>query len=144
MAIDLGKQNRTLSLRQRVIFVDRLGSAAIPFTELATLGGKEMLRGFNEGRYRGASAAVTTLQYTYPIWVALDGMLFVEAGNVFDSGLRGFDPAAFAGSFGGGIRTNSDRDVALQLLVAAGTSRFDAGPLEVENVRVVIGTVTGF
>lgn len=144
VALDLGRDNRTLALRQRLIFVENFGSAAIPFTELASLGGNDLLRGFNEGRYRGESAAVTTLQYTWPIWVALDGMLFAEVGNVFGSGLDGFDPSQFAGSFGTGIRTSTDRDVSLQLFVAAGTRRFDEGPFAVENVRVVLGAVTGF
>ena len=108
------------------------------------LGGHELMRGFREGRFVGESASVTTLQYTYPIWVWVDGFVFVDVGNVFGKHFEGFDIAKMTMSFGMGIRTNDDRDIGLELLVGAGTTRFNAPSFEVEQVRFLIGVVRGF
>jgi hypothetical protein len=141
--VDLNGRRRVLGLRQRLDVARALGAGAVPFAELPALGG-DYLAGFVEGRYRGPAAVVTSLQYTWPVWVWLDGKLFAEAGNTFAADLADYDLRKLAGSFGGGLRTNADRDLAFELLLAGGTSRFDDPSFGVENVRVVVGTTTGF
>jgi hypothetical protein len=141
---DLNRRNRVLSLRQRVQLVEPLGDGEVPFTELLTLGGVEELRGHMEDRYRGQSLWLTTLQYTYPVWVFLDGIVFVDVGQVFGHHLEGFDVSSMVLSFGMGLRTNGDRDSSFHLMIAAGTTPFDAPDFSVDSFRLVIGTGRGF
>lgn len=141
--LDLTGRSRTLGLRQYVGLTERLGDGVIPFTELQSLGGPELMRGFYEGRYRGESAVVTTLQYTYPIWVFLDGFLFADVGNVFGEHFDGFDVEKMVGSFGFGFRSNDDRDVAFNLLFGLGTTQIEED-FEIESFRFLIGTTRGF
>jgi len=70
--------------------------------------------------------------------------VFFDAGNAFGHNLDGFAFQKLAGSFGMGLRSNSDRDASFHLLVAAGTTPFDAGPFKVDSFRFVIGAGRGF
>ncbi len=141
---DLNSRRRVLSLNHRVQMSETLGDAAIPFTELPLLGGVQGLRGFVEGRIRGSSTWLSTLQYTYPIWAYFDGFAFYEVGNAYDGRFEDFSVASMASSFGVGIQSNASRDAAFALLVAAGTTPFDAQSYAVDSVRLVIGTQRGF
>ena len=142
--LDLTGRNRNLGLRQYIALTENLGDAAIPFTELLSLGGPQHLRGFYEGRYVGHSALVTTLQYSFPIWVFLDGLVFFDVGNVFGHNLSGFDVDLLASSFGIGVRTNGERDVSFDILVGAGTTPFGSPSFEIDAVRFLIGATQGF
>ncbi|PIE18757.1 MAG: hypothetical protein CSA66_03795 [Proteobacteria bacterium] len=135
--------NRVLGLRLHAEAVANLGDARLPFRELARLGGAAPLRAFAEGRLRGQSAAAAVLEYRWPIWVWLDGDLFVEAGNVFGPGFEGLEADALRLSFGVGVRPASIEDHPFELLVAAGTGPLGDGG-GVTTVRVVIGTTSGF
>jgi len=141
---DLNRRNRVLSLRQRVQLVEPLGDGAVPFTELLTLGGHDALRGHMGDRYRGDSLWVTSLQYTYPVWVFLDGIVFVDVGNTFGHNFDGFSVPSMVMSFGMGLRTNSDRDSSFHLMIAAGTTPFDDAAFTVDSFRLVIGNGRGF
>ena len=142
--LDLTGRNRNLGLRQYIAFTENLGDEAIPFTELVALGGHQHLRGFYEGRYVGESAFVTTLQYSFPIWVFLDGLVFFDVGNVFGHNLSGFDVDLLASSFGLGVRTNGERDVSFDILVGAGTTPFGSPTFEIDSARFLIGATQGF
>ncbi|HTU63676.1 MAG TPA: BamA/TamA family outer membrane protein, partial [Polyangiales bacterium] len=90
--LDLGSHGRVVSLSVALSFIDPLTpSASVPFTELAAIGGGELMRGFTPGRLLGRSAAVATLRYRWPIWVWLDGSIQIATGNVFDAHLSNFD-----------------------------------------------------
>ena len=144
--VDLG-QHRVLGLTGQTHFVNAVGDRAdedIPFTELFILGRRPQdLSGFLPGTLRGQSAAIFTLEYTYPIWVYLDGALHVSVGNAFGKNLEGFNVERFRGSIGLGIQSSLDEDNAFTFLVALGTSRFDER-FAIDSVRFVVGTQAGF
>jgi hypothetical protein len=151
-ALDLTGAQRTLSLTLTTAFAEPLAGDVVPFNEQIVLGGGltsigslmgPQLRGFRHGRLTGQSAAVAELQYTWPIWVFLDGIAAFEVGNVFGSQLSGFDPELLRMSAVFGMRTNRERDQMFELLVGFGTRTFadGAGP---ESFRLAFGTQRGF
>lgn len=140
--LDVTGTQRVLSAGVAVELADPL-TGDLPFTENTTLGGDQPMRGFLRGRLVDRSSFVTRLQYTWPVWVFLDGVLQVDAGNVFGAGFDGFDPKKFRLSSGVGLRSNGERDSAFEVLVAAGTDPLDDG-FHVSSFRLVVGSHHGF
>lgn len=141
--LDLG-QYRVLGLFAQVHLVNPIGDREVPFTELFVLGRRPNdLAGFLPGDLTGPSAAVLSLEYTYPIWVFLDGALNFSVGNVFGRNLRGFDVGALRASLGLGVQSARDEENAFTLLLAFGTSEFDE-PFAFDSFRFLVGTQTGF
>ena len=140
--LDLSGLNHTIALRERIELTEPLGDLPVPFVEQVSLGGN-YIRGFESGRFRGSSGTVTTLQYTYPIWVFLDGFVFAETGNTFGERFEGFDFEDLVGAFGIGFRTNNDRDVHWNMTLGFGTSPFGAESVTVEEVRFLLGLSRG-
>ncbi len=137
-------QQRTLGLQLMVDFVDPFADEGqIPFTELATLGGSRPMRGFLQYRLLDRSSAVAQVEYRWPIWVSLDGVLHYAVGNVFEEHLGNFDPALLRQSFGGGFRATGSRDHSFELLIAGGTQTFDQGSTP-DSFRFVFGATSGF
>lgn len=142
--LDLTGQQRTLGLSLVVDFADPLlKDGAIPFDELATLGGARPLSGLLDGRLRGRSTAAAVFEYTWPIWVWLDGSMHYAVGNAFGPELDGFEADLLRSSFGVGIKANTQRDHSFQMLLAFGTEPFDQGA-HIESVRFVLGAADGF
>jgi len=142
--LDLGSHGRVVSLSVALSFVDPLTPGApVPFTELAAIGGGELMRGFTPGRLLGRSAAVATLRYRWPIWVWLDGSIQIATGNVFDAHLSNFDLALLRLSGAIGIESVSSPDSSLELLIGAGTETFRHGT-QVTSLRVILGSNHGF
>jgi hypothetical protein len=142
--LEMPREQRVLGLSVIADFADPLGArASIPFTEQVSLGGVRPMRGFLEGRLVDRSALVALAEYRWPVWVWVDGVLHYAVGNVFGPRLQGFRAALLRQSFGLGLRANSSRDHAFELLVAFGTRTFEDGG-GVENVRVVLGATSGF
>jgi hypothetical protein len=141
---DLDQRQRVLGLTLDADFVAPFGDRAEPpFTELASLGGDRMLRGFVPGRLIDRSAISLQTDYQFPIWVWLDGAAHYAVGNVFGAELEGFDPALLRSSFGVGLRSSASRDHVFELLVALGTETFTDGG-EIESFRLVVGASSGF
>lgn len=143
---DVSGINHVLALRVYAELLENTGDRVVPFTERLVLGGPEYLRGFLEGRFRGDSAFVATLDYRYPIWVLLDANIFVSMGNVFPGRFGDFNVKRMVLSYGFGLRTNTSRDLSFDLLLAFGTNRFERWDehLSVDNVRFVFGVNQGF
>lgn len=142
--LDITGLQRVLSLSAIVDFADPLrDDGNIPFTEQITLGGERPMVGYLAGRLVDRSSAVARLDYTWPIWVWLDGALHYELGNVFGERLQGFELDQLRNSFGMGMRASSSSDHVFELLLAFGTETFAAGS-QVENVRFVLGATSGF
>ena len=140
-----GGRNRVLSLRHKIRLAAPIGEAtSLPFTELPAIGGDEVLRGFPEGRYRGYSLWASSLQYTWPAWVYLDSIVFVDVGNTFGRNLSGLGMGQLCGSFGFGLRSSFDRDSSVHLLIAAGTTPFDDPKFRINSFRLSIGAGRGF
>jgi hypothetical protein len=140
-ALDLTGEQRVLALTVAAELVDPL-AGAVPFVDQATLGGDEHMRGFLRGRLVDRSAVVTTLEYSWPVWVFLDGAIHVAAGNVFGERLSGFDTGAMRLSTGIGVRSNQKRGAGIEILVAAGTDPIDEGA-GISSFRFSIGSHHG-
>ena len=126
-----------------VKFPTKLAPGAIPFPDQVSLGGRTLMRGFVRNRLIDRSAAVATLQYTWPVWVYLDGVLTLAAGNVFGSHFDGFDVKLARLSSGIGVRSNGDRDTGFEAMFAVGTEPLDQ-KFTVNSFRVVVGSHHGF
>ncbi|MEO6418703.1 MAG: hypothetical protein ABIP39_04815 [Polyangiaceae bacterium] len=141
-ALDLTGQQRVLALQVAAELADPL-SGQIPFTDQVTLGGDSLMPGFLRSRLVDRSATVASLQYTWPIWVYLDGVAHAAVGNVWGERFSGFDVKSTRLSSGIGLRTNGDRASALELLFAVGTEPFD-DRFKVDSFRLVVGSHHGF
>ena len=142
---DISGVNHVLALEIASRFVESISGAPIPFTELPSLGGREHLRGFYDGRLRDQSAFAATLQYRYPIWAYVDSEIFAGVGNVFPGHLQGLDPVRLYLSYGCGLRTTFSREVSFVATAAGGTRRFDDPSFRaVDATRFVLGAVHGF
>ena len=140
--LDVNGRSRVLSASLGAHFVDPLGNATVPFTELAQLGGFGPMRGFYPGRLAGRSAVVGELAYRWPIWIWLDGSMRFEVGNVFDAHLRGFDVALLRMSGAIGVES-AGADNPLEILFGFGSETFASGA-QIDSFRLVVGTHRGF
>src|SRR6185312_11803660 len=84
----------------------------IPFSELPTLGGPYDLRGFRFQDFRDYSALWFSAEYRWPIWMWLDGAVFVDYGGVFQQNYGQF----------GARRMQPDVGVALHVMTAGSFS----------------------
>ena len=140
---DLDDRRRVASVSVTAEFADPLTDRAIPFTELATVGGEGSMRGFVPGRLRGRSAAVASLHYRWPIWVLLDGSIQLSVGNVFGEHLDGFEPDLLRFSGAIGVESVGSPDSSLELLFGVGSETFADGA-QIETIRFAVGTNHGF
>lgn len=144
--LDVNGQQRTIGLAvttELVSPLDDRAREAIPFTELATLGGPEPFRAFRTYRFVDRSYVAAKASYRWPVWASLDGALDATFGNVFGPAYEGFAPRLLRGAFTVGLETTAARDQALQLLIGIGTRTFEDG-FGIESVRVVAGTSRHF
>jgi hypothetical protein len=141
--VDLFNQ-RVLGAQVIVDFVDPFDpDGDVPFLELVSLGGSRPMRGFLDYRLLDRSSAVAQLEYTWPIWVSLDGSLTYAVGNVFGDHLEELQLGLARQSFAFGFKANSSRDHAFELLLAVGTKTFDEGST-FDTFRFVFGATEGF
>jgi hypothetical protein len=139
--LDVWRQ-RVVSLTVQADFADAI-TGAIPFTEEVVWGGFEPLSGFLPGRLHGRSAIGGSLAYSWPIWIWLDGTMRASVGNVFDAGLRDFDPKLLRFSSGIGAQSSGSPDHRFEILFGVATETFDQGA-KVDSIRLVIGGTNGF
>ncbi len=144
--LDVTGRNHVLSLRLYVAGLENTGPAMIPFHERLKLGGKEYLRGYYAGRFRGDSAVVASAQYQYPIWWMLDAYLFMSLGNAFGNHFRDFAFRKLVMSWGIGMRTNASKSVSFDVLVAFGSNQLGLWKegFKLDDIRLVIGINQGF
>jgi hypothetical protein len=142
---DFSGARHVVGLELATRFVEPIGDRDVPFTELATLGGLEHMRGFLGGRLRERSAIALTAQYRYPFWTFLDAELFAGVGNVFPGHLRGLRPARLYGNGGFAVRTTFARDTSFALTLALASARFDDPRFRlVDSTRFSLGVTHGF
>jgi len=140
---DLGSSGRVISLSVSMLLADPLGERPVPFTELVTLGGPNLMPGFRAGRLYDRSAAVATVRYSWPIWVWLDGSLQVATGNVFGARFDGLRAGRGRLSSAIGIESRGSRDSVFQALLGFGTETFESGT-KLDSLRFVVGARRGF
>lgn len=81
--IPLFREDRVLRLRFRVSAAVGQGDR-IPFLDLPTLGGANLLRGDPRERFRGRVSVLSTAECRYPVNQYADAYLFVDVGRVYD------------------------------------------------------------
>jgi hypothetical protein len=149
----LDSRGRTLGFILHSQFADPVAGGEVPFTEQASLPyassvgagivGIGALRGFRPGRLVDRSSLVATLQYTWPIWIWLDGAIHVAAGNVYGVRLREFEPNLTRFSTGIGFRSVGTPDHQFEFMVAVGTETIADG-LGLNTIRILAGATRGF
>ncbi len=142
-SVDVTGHRRIVSLILHAAMAGSLTGTEPPFTEQVTLGGSGQLPGFLGGRLTGRSAVAATLEYEWPVWAYLVGIMHAGVGNVFGEHFEDVDLGQLRLSSGIGIRSVSRGDHRFELLVALGTEPFDRGG-HVDSVRFLFGGVAGF
>lgn len=141
--VDLMDGGRYLGLSFTAVMVDPLGERAVPFTQLADLGGGRTMPGLRFGRLADRSSAVVDLRYTWPIWLSFRGSLQAGVGNVFGPQFAGIRPGRARLSTALGLETSGSRDNIFQALLGFGTETFESGA-ELDSIRFVVGVRDGF
>ncbi len=104
--IPLFHENWVLALRGRVALSQTADGQEVPFYLLPTLGGQSSLRGYLDYRFRDRDVALFSAEYRWPIFRALDGALFYDAGTVAPSA-RDLWRARLNSDYGVGLRVHS-------------------------------------
>lgn len=108
--------NSVLALQART--VSSLGDE-IPFREVALFGGKELMRGFYQGRYRDNHSVAFQTEYRQYLFWKLGATVFVGTGNVMND-LSDFDMSRFKVAGGAGLRLNINKNDRTNLRVDYG------------------------
>lgn len=140
-AVDLTGHQRVLGLTVRTELADPI-QGEVPFTDLASLGGDDVMPGFIRNRMIDRSSLAATLQYTWPVWVYLDGVLTASMGNVWGEHLKDFKVQDSRLAAGVGVRSNGNRDSGFELLVGAGSDPLSEG-FGVTSFRFLLGSHHG-
>jgi len=140
-ALDAGG-GRVFGLGVNAEFVDPM-LGTVPFTDQASLGGNQPMRGYLQGRLIDRSSIVARTQYIWPVWFFLNGVVQVDVGNVFGAHLDGFKPDLLRLSTAIGIRSNGPPDSGLEILIAGASDPFESG-FRYSSFRLVIGSHHGF
>lgn len=103
LPLGLFPNSRRLVLRGRLEQTEPLfEEEAIPFYQLPSLGGQNMLRRFTSNRFQGEKSLVLNTEYRYPVWSNWDAGVFVDSGQVFP-GLGDVAADRFQWSYRGGL-----------------------------------------
>jgi hypothetical protein len=96
----------------------------VPFSELATLGGPEDLRGFRVQEFRDFSSLLGTAEYRFPLLAWVDTSIFADYGGVFGEKYQGFGASRMQPDVGFGFRLHTRDRFYIKLQFAYG---FDGG-----------------
>ncbi|MBT3182681.1 MAG: BamA/TamA family outer membrane protein [Deltaproteobacteria bacterium] len=102
-SIPLWRPNVVLTLQNKWDMKQTIGNDRVPFDILTKMDYSSPLRGFSGGRFHDRSSVVFNVEYRYPIWNVLYGVLFFDTGKVFRR-LDSFDFDNFRFVGGGGFR----------------------------------------
>jgi hypothetical protein len=94
----------------------------IPFTELPRLGGPDLLRGYQSGRFRDKVSTVAQVRYTWATLAWLAPSLFVDAGRVHPS-LGQLSLEDVRVGFGGGVDMYSRKGLVIRAELATSIDR---------------------
>ncbi|HEX9726929.1 MAG TPA: BamA/TamA family outer membrane protein [Gemmatimonadales bacterium] len=110
-----------LALRGMISWIDNAGAGPIPFTRLLTNDDPDLLRGFNDMRWRDRGLLVLTAEYRWPLWVyerqegtGLDLYLLTDVGQVFGE-FNDITRENLTVSWGGGLRLLGSRGFGLRI-----------------------------
>ena len=102
--IPLLHKNWVLAVRGRMAMSETGAGQEVPFYLLPALGGPTTLRGFSNYRFRDRNLLLVNAEYRWPIFRALDGALFYDAGTVTAQSLTLHHPHT---DYGAGVRLHS-------------------------------------
>ncbi len=139
---DMTGANHVLKLGLYAEGVSRTGGDPIPLNELVALGGNEHMRGFLPGRFRGQSALVYNLDYSWPLLSFADAIFFTEVGNAYNGFFDDFTHENMALDWGVGLRSSFSRELSVVFAVGFGTNQFDtwqADGFHVDKTRFLVG-----
>lgn len=118
-------RRQELALHGLGVFHDGADGRGIPFTHLASLGGKRGLRGFTTDRFRDRHMAALMSEWRYEVWrmkhgqVRVEGLAFVDAGTVAPE-LDRLPDTDLKSSWGFGARVLADDEVTVLGYVGLG------------------------
>ena len=99
-----------LALRAHASWIDQVGTTPVPFQRLMTNDDPDLMRGFEDFRWRDKGMVVLSAEYRWPLWVmnhpdalGLDIYLHSDVGQVF-SDLDQINRDNLTFSWGAGIR----------------------------------------
>ena len=100
--VALWTPRHVLAFRNAWKFQQGTGDSQVPFVLFSELDWKQLLRGFDRGRFRDNSYVLFNFEYRFPIWDFIDGKVFLDTGKVFRASTDvSFDHWKYAA--GGGI-----------------------------------------
>ncbi|UOG75568.1 outer membrane protein assembly factor [Hymenobacter tibetensis] len=114
--ISLDQDHKTVLAGQ---VVGQFQAGAVPFRELANLGGDKLLRGYYDGRYRDRQLVVAQVELRRQLFWRFNGVLFGGVGQVGNT-LADFDEGGLKYTGGAGLRFKFNRRDRLNV-------RFDYG-----------------
>lgn len=91
----------------------------VPFRQQALFGGKRIMRGFYQGRYRDNNLTAIQAEYRQHIFWRIGATAFVGTGNVMTD-LSEFDMSRFKAAAGAGFRLNINKNDKANLRVDYG------------------------
>jgi hypothetical protein len=141
--LDLDQHGRVVGVSVMTAFADPLGSAPVPFVELASLGGDGPMRGYFAHRLLDRSAAAASLHYVWPVGPWLGGTIQAAVGNVFGPHLDGFrtDRLRFSSSIG--LSTIGVGDYPVEAIFGLGSETFEHGG-QIDSFRFTLSVNHGF
>ncbi len=108
---------KVLAMHGNVVMTDVGPNDSVPFYYMPDLGGAQRLRGFREFRFRDRNSVLTTVEYRWEAWWALDMALFADAGKVA-SRRSDIDFHDWELGYGLGFRFHSKKSFTLRLDLA--------------------------
>lgn len=118
--IDLWQGSHVLVLRVSSQLLLPIGSTPVPFSELPSVGGLDSLPGYLIDQFRGSSTLVGSIEYRWPIWMWMDGMLFADYGGAFGSYYSGIGVNRLHSDLGVGVRVRTAGNFFLRCQLAYG------------------------
>lgn len=121
LPVGLFPDSRRLLVRARLEQAEPLFDGEdVPFYQRPSLGGQNLVRGFQYNRFQDDGSLVLNAEYRYPIWSNFDALLFVDAGQVFPK-LRRVAFDRFHWSYGGGLHMLNQSGLSFRFEVAGST-----------------------
>ncbi|HEY6573170.1 MAG TPA: BamA/TamA family outer membrane protein, partial [Candidatus Eisenbacteria bacterium] len=119
--ITLWRPLRILALRGVASWLESVGGDPIPLARLNNNDDPDLLRGYDDFRWRDRGIAIGTAEYRWPIWAhqramgaGVDAYLLTDVGQVFGDA-REIALRQMKLSYGGGLRVESGRGFVFRL-----------------------------
>jgi hypothetical protein len=115
--IPLFHKSWVLTLHGRAVVSQTAAGQEVPFYLLPTLGGSNTLRGFLDYRFRDRNLLLFNAEYRWPLFRALDGALFYDAGTVAPS-VEALSLRHAHTDYGAGVRLHTTKHTLVRVDVA--------------------------